>query len=122
MPDGAAVMPSQRFYLVLFFRSQFVDCMLEIVQIFEVLIHACKAHVGHLIQIAQRFEDGSTDFIRFDFGKTAGTQVLFNPLSQQFQVFFLNGAALACFAYAGDYLITVKGFDVAGAFCNQQHS
>ncbi len=54
-------------------------------------------------------------------GKSPSTKVLFNLLTERLQIVFLDWATLTCFSNAGNHLVPIELFDVAGTLHHQQH-
>ena len=100
---------------------QLVDRVLEILKILKILVYTGESHIRDLIKITQRFQNGFADLIRLDLGKTSSTKVLFNLLPERLQIVFLDRATLACFSNAGNHLVPIELFDVAGTLHHQQH-
>src|SRR5690606_2293001 len=80
------------------------DLLLEVGQRLEAAVDRRELHVGDLVQLLQRAEDGQADLVRGHLGQAPAADLLLHPLAQHGQGVLGDRAALAGAADAGDDL------------------
>ena len=91
------------------------DLDLEVLGGLELLVDRGEAEVGHLVELAQRREDGHADLVRGELGLAGAAQRVLDVLAEAGQVVLGERAALAGLADAGDRLVAVERLGRPGA-------
>ena len=78
------------------------DLLLEILEGIERPIDGGEPQVRDLVQLAERPENRAADVVGADLGATGRPDVFLDPLREQRERVFVDRAALACLADAGD--------------------
>ena len=101
--------------------AQVGDLLLEVLDRGERAVDAGEAHVGDLVQLAQRAEDGEADLVAGDLGGAAGADGLLHPVRELRQRVFVDRASLARPPDAAHDLVAAERLGDPAALHHREH-
>src|SRR5689334_6052767 len=97
------------------------DLLLEVFYGGERAIDAREAEISHLVELAQRTEDGQPDLVAGDLGGTPGPDGLLDAVGELGERVLVDGPALAGSSDAADDLLAAERLGDAAALDDGEH-